>query len=81
MGYPDNRTLTNSSGNWNFNNVSMPNGVYTAIFWCNDTSSNMNYTNITFTVLLSLAAAENISSGSGSGTDVFFNIKPSGITK
>ncbi|MCX6817450.1 MAG: DUF2341 domain-containing protein [Candidatus Aenigmarchaeota archaeon] len=45
-----NISLTNSSGNWNYNNASMINGVYEAIFYCNDTVGNSNSTSVDFTV-------------------------------
>jgi len=47
-----NHTLTNQSGEWNYLNDTLHNGVYTAIFWFNGTSGNMNFTNITFTILM-----------------------------
>ena len=39
-----NKTMTNSSGNWNAQNSSMTKGSHNVIFYCNDTAGNMNKT-------------------------------------
>ena len=43
-----NKTMTNSTGNWNLQNSTMATGTYTALFYCNDTAGNMNVTSRTF---------------------------------
>jgi len=45
-----NRTMTNSTGNWNYYNQSMPEGSYTIDFWCNDTSGNVGYNTTSFDI-------------------------------
>ncbi len=45
-----NITMANSSGNWNYNNASMDEGFYQAIFFCNDTVGNGNTTSVSFTI-------------------------------
>jgi hypothetical protein len=45
-----NNTMTNAAGNWYYQNSSMPDGIYTAIFYANDTAGNQNKTNVTFTI-------------------------------
>lgn len=45
-----NHTLTNQSGEWNYLNDTLANGTYNVMFSFNDTSGNMNHTNITFTI-------------------------------
>ncbi len=45
-----NKTMTNATGNWYYQNSSMPDGIYTAIFYANDTAGNQNKTNVTFTI-------------------------------
>jgi len=45
-----NITMANSSGTWNYINISMPNGNYTADFFCNDTSGNTGYNTTSFEV-------------------------------
>jgi parallel beta-helix repeat protein len=45
-----NHSLTNQSGQWNYLNDSLSDGTYLGIFWFNDTASNMNSTNISFTI-------------------------------
>ena len=48
---PLNYTLTNRSGNWGYTNLSMPDNVYTARFFINDSSGNMNSTeSVAFTI-------------------------------
>ncbi len=37
-----NRTMVNSSGNWNILNSSVPDGLRSALFHCNDTAGNFN---------------------------------------
>lgn len=45
-----NNSLTNQSGEWNYLNDSLSDGQYETQFWFNDSSGNMNTTNITFTI-------------------------------
>ncbi len=45
-----NQSLTNSSGNWNLLNNTMNTTTRTAIFYCNDSTGNLNSTNVTFRV-------------------------------
>ena len=45
-----NKTMVNSSGNWNYFNGSMLSGDYNAIFWCDDASNNYNTTSVRFAV-------------------------------
>ena len=46
-----NHSLTNSTGNWNyFNDTTLSDGGYTAIFYCNDSFGNMNSTQIIFSI-------------------------------
>jgi hypothetical protein len=45
-----NKSLANSSGNWNYLNSSMLTGSYNAIFWCDDVNNNYNTTSVRFTV-------------------------------
>jgi len=44
-----NQTLTNSSGNWNYQNTTLIDGIYTVNFYCNDMVSNENISSIIFT--------------------------------
>ena len=45
-----NNTMTNSSDNYNFQNATMSDGVYTTNFYCNDSSNNWDTDLVTFTV-------------------------------
>lgn len=45
-----NHTLTNQSGEWNYLNSTLGDGVYNVQFWFNDSTGNMNSTNLTFTI-------------------------------
>lgn len=45
-----NETMTNSTGNWNFQNTTMQDGSFQAIFSCNDTAGNGNETSVFFSV-------------------------------
>jgi hypothetical protein len=45
-----NYTMTNSSGDWNYLNDSMPEGSYIVDFFCNDTSGNIGYNSTNFDV-------------------------------
>ncbi|MBI4176716.1 MAG: hypothetical protein HY518_05910 [Candidatus Aenigmarchaeota archaeon] len=50
---PQNYTLTNYSGNWGYTNLSMPDGVWEARFFINDSQGNMNNTeSVVFTLSL-----------------------------
>lgn len=66
VGY--NHTLTNSSGNWNYLNDTLPNATYEAVFWANDTNGNMNWTSIIFTVAVPAADPCAYTNNSGSWT-------------
>ena len=59
-----NKTMTNSSGNWNHNNNSMNDGGHQAIFYCNDSGNNWGSNNIYFTVDTVYPVIENVTSGS-----------------
>jgi len=45
-----NHSLINQSGQWQYYNDTLGNGMHIAIFWFNDTAGNMNFTDITFTI-------------------------------
>jgi hypothetical protein len=45
-----NVTLTNSTGNYNYNDTSVAQGTHTAIFYCNNTAGLWNSSMVTFTV-------------------------------
>ena len=46
----NNQTLTNISDNWNYENSSVPDLYYTAVFYCNDTAGHISSNSISFTV-------------------------------
>jgi hypothetical protein len=45
-----NYTMTNSSGDWNYFNDSMPEGSFIVEFFCNDTSGNIGYNTTNFAI-------------------------------
>jgi len=66
-------TINASSTGANYTNSSMADGTYTAEFWCNDTSNNINNTeNVTFTIDTSTDEAGTSDTGTGgSGYPIF----------
>jgi parallel beta-helix repeat protein len=68
-----NHTMSNSSGNWNYNNASVTEGLHSVIFYANDTLGNMNVSkpNITFRVDLSAPLwSLNQTNSTLNGTDI-----------
>jgi PGF-pre-PGF domain-containing protein len=43
-----NKTMANSSGNWNLQNATMSNGYFNVLFYCNDSVSNTNVSQIRY---------------------------------
>ena len=60
-----NETMTSTDNiYWNYTNTSMNDGAYQAIFYCNDSGSNLGSNNIYFTVDTTYPVIENVTSGS-----------------
>ncbi len=75
-GWATNYTMTINASNTgaNYTNSSIADGTYTARFWCNDTSNNINNTeNITFTIDTSTGGgtSDTDTGTSGSGYPIF----------
>ena len=70
-----NHTMTNSSGNYNYLNDSMPNGNYVAEFFCNNTVSGLGYNSVSFTVaaLLPIWVDSPVNSTYSNGS-IWFNV-------
>jgi hypothetical protein len=72
-----NQTLTNSSGNWNYLNYTLPNGTYWTRFFCNDTAGNMNSSvYINFTIDTTPPTySQNSTNSTVAGTPVEFRLR------
>ncbi len=82
----NNVTLSNSSGNWNFLNSSMSEGVHIAIFYANDTAGNMNTTNVTFKIdtivpLLSILLPQNTTTYSTTAQQLNYTVSDANLDK
>jgi len=69
-----NQTLTQdgSTSNYNYTQTSISNSAYTVLFWCNDTSGNLNNSvNVSFTVAVPAAETEETITSSGTGSKTY----------